>query len=143
MNMPLPPGFVERSRRVLHSRRALVQMIMPGYVARSLDLEIVESALYDELLYRLKSFVLAEDLGLREYEVRFSYPSSWWQHFKRDVLKRRCKVTIETKTVIGHGWRGYPNAPIAIPEDKMGKSVVFEEFNLSPGGSLETFPPLD
>jgi hypothetical protein len=112
--------------------KVVARRVLPGYVARNVEANVYRDYLSDSLVFELRSYVLAEDLGTREYEVMFGQPSSWWQHFKRDVLHRRCKVKLETKTVVGHGYRGYPHAPIALPADKLGDAVVFETFEMKP-----------
>lgn len=138
-----PEERIKSKRRVLQKMRVVAMQMAPAvYVDRHLDLDIVEDYLSWNLLYRLHSHVLAEDLGTREYEVCFSYPANPWQHFKRDWLPdwflrhfrrlRTIKNKTEVKKVIGHGYRGYPNAPIVLPEDRMGQSVVFETFELEP-----------
>jgi hypothetical protein len=127
-----PFSKIESKQRVLHKMRVAAMGMVSPYILDSLDVDIVEDMLSRNLCYRVTAFVLAEDFGTKQYKVTFTEPSSWWQHFKRDVLRLHCKTKLTTKTVIGHGYRGYPHAPIALPADKMGDSVIFETFEMKP-----------
>ena len=134
MDAMTPDQRPQSRQRVLQKMRVVAMQMTPSaaYVDSHMDLDVVEDWVSRALVYRLHSHVLAEDLGTREYRVTFGEPRSWWQHFKRDVLHMRCKVRLVERTVIGHGYMGYPNAPIALPADKMGDAVVFETFELEP-----------
>lgn len=124
-------------QRVLQNLRVAARQRLPAYVAQTVDAEVVFDHMYRQMAFQLRAFVLGEQLGNREHHVPFSRPASWWQHFKRDVLlparwiPRRLRdklgpvrVTVEVKVLSFEDYRTYPDAPIAIPPERMGQPVI-------------------
>lgn len=66
---------------------------------------------YGESLARMTAYVYSESLG--RYIHEWKYPSSWWQHFKRDHFPKwlldRYPVQYTTNTIVLDGQAMYPN----------------------------------
>lgn len=66
---------------------------------------------YGESLARMTAYVYSESLG--RYVHEWKYPSSWWQHLKRDHFPKwlldRYPVQYTTNTVVLTGEAMYPD----------------------------------
>lgn len=84
-----------------------------------------ESEFHGALVYRLMSFVWAD----APKQIKVSYPSTWWQHFKQRwfpkwVLKKwPVKLTIK----IMEAQHYYPNLPQTCPENLAQIRMVIRE----------------
>ena len=104
-------------------------------VKHGLQIEQFQSEMLRGMVYRIKTYILAEEIDNRKKDVRFKYsvPSNWWQHFKRDIfpqwlLRRYPVVYVEyykIKTVTFRKYATYPKANILFP-DKVGDLVRYK-----------------
>jgi len=86
-----------------------------------------ESGILGELTHRLQAYVLTEKLAGDEFT--YTFPATWWQHFKRDHLPTYARwrpVVTTSVTVDIERKLMYPHANIAIRDDRFGAPVVFE-----------------
>lgn len=121
-------------QRVLQNLRVAARQQLPAYVAQTVDADMVFDHMYQQIALQLRACVLGERLGDREHHIPFSYPANAWQYIKRDVLPswltrrfRRLRVIknkVEVKVIKFDDYRTYPDAPIAIPPERMGQSVI-------------------
>lgn len=124
-------------QRVLQNLRVAARQQLPAYVAQTVDADMVFDHMYQRIALQLRACVLGERLGDREHHIPFSYPASWWQHFKQDVifqrhwapnwLRKRIKPVrskVVVKVIKFEDYRTYPDAPIAIPPERMGQPVI-------------------
>lgn len=130
---------VERVQRVLNQQRVSMMHILPGdFVRDTASFECMKEVYTDMIMTRLTAFVLTEQLVDERQLVDMAVPATWWQHFKRDNMPRwftsRCPVRYEifTKDVTFNVKATYPSSNYALPEDKFGKPVIFEEFHQTP-----------
>lgn len=88
----------ETNRAVLHNRLISVNRVLDHnvgeYMRSTMRLDEYKDELLDRLVYQLSAYVLAEKLVEKtierevEFEHKVVYPSTWWQHFKTDVLMK-------------------------------------------------------
>lgn len=83
----------------------------------------------NKAMYRLHCFVLTEEHADAQHTMKCSYPSSWWQAFKRDVLPRwvsRCLgsviLTVDTQVARLTFSSYYPEASLVVPEASYGRT---------------------
>jgi len=99
------------------------------------SIEYIQDWMTRSIFLKWKKFVMVDQLidepVVEEYEV----PTSWWEMFKRDILKRK-NIKTEKKEVIFwfHRYRVYPNLP-PIPREKH-----FYMENIEPLGELKKWP---
>ena len=103
-----------------------------------LEFESVIEPMLRGMIYRIKTYVLAEEIDNRKKDVKFTYtiPASWWHHFKKShfpkwLLKRFPVKYIEyykTKTVTFRKYATYPRANILFP-DRVGELIKYRSFN--------------
>ena len=92
-------------------------------MAQSLTLESTVGYLADTLRFRLTAYVLSHTYADKSRKVYFHVPINWWEHFKRDVLKRKnIKSKALTKIVRFRQIKTYPYAL----EQRLGKSFEFQ-----------------
>ena len=110
-------------------------------VKYGLELENIVDPMLRGMIYRIKTYILAEEIDNRSKIISFEtvHPvyQSWWQHFKGDAfpewLKRRSppRFNYVTKTgkrkVTFRKYATYPKANILFP-DKVGKLVRYKSF---------------
>ena len=110
-------------------------------VAESLnvDVDMFSSRMAGDLVVRMTSEVLAERLLSETQEATFhmAFPSSPWQHFKRDhaetwwlgwIVRRRPvknEIQTHTRSVTFTRYAKFPHASISLPE--LGSPVIFEQ----------------
>lgn len=93
---------------------------LPGFKS-----EIFLDQIVNQLVMKIRTHIWGED---QEKIVReYSWPSSWWQHFKRDVLGIR-KVLMTRVTVEVDPKVLYPRLRISLPgEEHMLRMIVRED----------------
>jgi len=115
-----------------------VRMTLPQFVADQARFSMETDHAAERLVAQLRSYVLAEHLVSETQDCTWTFPSSWWQHFKRDSwlgrhrpqwMRKRWPVRMTTtaKTITFDRYRTYPDARIALPEDRFGAPVMVEQ----------------
>jgi hypothetical protein len=103
------------------------------FVARTADVAFFEDRFTGNLCLSLRALVLGLRREDRERTVHLDVPASWWQHLKRDHtpewFTRRRPVRYErlTRTITFSVHQTYPNASIALPEDRFGQPVIVHQ----------------
>lgn len=111
-------------------------------IAQSMQLHRLEKDIFDELVYGLTAYVLAERLpNVTESETKtftIETPDTWFQHLKQSLyfrfprlgwLQRRWPARLTTVsrkctfTVNLERYRTYPKADIVLPPDRFGQPV--------------------
>lgn len=116
-----------------------ISEILDDYVLvkQGLEFENVFDPMLQGMFYRIKTYILAEEIDNRSKVVRFTYklPSNWWQYFKLQVfpkwLQQRFPVSytdcVRTKKVTFRKYATYPKASILFP-DKVGELIRYKSF---------------
>ena len=105
------------------------------FVGRTADTSFMADYVGNTMAVQLRAYVLAEKVHDDFRVLKFDSPASWWQHFKltyfpRWLLRRRpVRFTTTEKTVHLEAYHGYPDARIALPDEKFGQRVVFAIVN--------------
>jgi hypothetical protein len=122
------------------SQIAVSRSVLPAFVRDNARFEVGEAnPVLDQLIFRLRSAVLADKLVSERQAVTLDIPASWWQHFKRDSwlgrhrpqwMRRRWPVRFTTmrQEVLFERYRTYPDASIALPSERFGAPVIYETY---------------
>lgn len=119
-------------QRILDRRKVAAQHTIPAYVAQTAKFDIA-MVVGDELLARIEAEVLAEHVESRTQYAKLFVPSSWWQRLKMDhfpgwfVRKWPVKRTPWQAKVQFKRFMHYPDAKIALPEERFGRPIIYEE----------------
>lgn len=106
------------------------------FVGRTAELSPMVDYLGHSFALYLRAFVLAHKVDDQSGVLKFDSPASWWQHLKLTLgppwfprwFLRRWPVRFRTTTKEIHyeAFYNYPDARIALPEEKFGHPVLFE-----------------
>lgn len=104
-------------------------------VRHGLEMEKIFDPMISGMLYRIKTYILAEEIDNRTKTVRFSCKTTanWWQHFKLQLfpgwLQRKFPVKYadctHKKKVTFRKHATYPRANILFP-DKVGSLIRYK-----------------
>src|ERR1035441_10045169 len=107
------------SQRLLERLQVTNRVALPQYVADNARFSVETDVVGQRLIAQMTSYVLAEKLVSETQDCAWSYPASWWQHFKRDCrlwhwvttarVRRRwpVRMTETTKTITFQRYRTY------------------------------------
>ena len=120
-----------------------ISEILDDYVImkHGLQFESIFDPMLKGMIYRLKTYVLAEEIDCRSkivsFDATFPVYRNWWQHFKGDIfpqwLKKRFppKFNYPTQTkkkkVTFRKYATYPKANILFP-DEVGTLIKYKSF---------------
>ena len=144
MNFPSPDDpIIETETLTLDTFKVYAKALIDKQTIQSIpNLEAHMQYEGERLAIELRKMVLAEKLANQEIRVRFVettrfyFPSSVWQHFKRNhapkwflrrwPVKEECteRTLARTKTVEVEQFATFPMSPIRMPEDRRGPYVV-------------------
>jgi hypothetical protein len=134
---------VEFTRRILHRVKMQSRTVIPPHIAQTANFEMV-SREGEIMLLTLTAEVLRDHVVSETKRAELNIPSSWWQAFKQTYqndwwLRRfvkRYPVVFTTMICSVHFDRyyNYPEAAIALPEDKFGKFIIYETTSVSDWG---------
>lgn len=92
-------------------------------VTRHAKLDVSDDILHDQLIYRLESYVMANQIDSIDQMRAELVPATWWQHFKADAIKwgnpffsadkiktRRIEVRVRYRA-----WATFPDCPVEFP----------------------------
>ena len=105
----------------------------------NMDIEQFYDPILNRAVYRLHSYVLGHRLIKDTFPVTFEIPCSWWQMFKRDVLKfKKIKMKWLHKTIRVDEFVTYPESKIGKFEDSLylytpafgDKAFVWQDINV-------------
>jgi hypothetical protein len=134
--MEFPPMTdQEYTQRILTRVKVANRQVIPEYVRRTSTFSQQEQ-IGSDMVLELTAEVLRDHVLSDYQDAEFDVPASWWQHLKQTVenvrlLRRfvkRYPVVYVTWTQRIHFDRyyDYPDARIALPEDRFGKFIVHE-----------------
>jgi hypothetical protein len=89
---------------------------------KNFDIETLKNSMTNAIVLKLRGFLMGEKLREERKDWKVSYPSSWWQMFKRQyfpkwLLKRfPVRHTTLKRKVVFKVYELYPKLPIAIPK---------------------------
>jgi hypothetical protein len=133
------PFTVTRQQKVLEQLKVANRQPLPQFVADNARFTLDVDHIAGRMTAQMSSYVLAEKLVSETQECAFSFPASWWQHFKIDCrlwrwvttarLRHRwpVRMTRTTKSITFQRYRTYPDASLPLPEEQFGLPVMYEQ----------------
>lgn len=117
-----------------------IQILTPEFIADiggvNHKIQVIQDLVSGNLKYELKCLVWAEELQQTSELVEFTFPKTWWDCFKRDVLFKklpsfiirwfkRVEYAKTIRVVIFSRYATFPKLTLVYPE--MTKDVVIKE----------------
>ena len=93
-------------------------------VIHQMELHRAEDFITENLVYRLSSYLLADELAPVAKDFTYETWASWWQHTKHALFptfsawaRRPPKMARHTVTVEVRNWATFPQATVVYPND--------------------------
>lgn len=110
----------------LHAVKIAVNKWLGGYALDRLKVCAERCEFTDEIVMTLHAFVMTESIKEATEECTFSYPASWWQHFKAQCFPNWLarafppRMLTERRTVHFDAREYYPKFPSMYPDRAEG-----------------------
>ncbi len=104
------------------------------YVSRHAHRDVMDDVIYDRLMYRVESHVMANQLDAQTATAGARVPATWWQHFKLDAIKwgnpffRKDRIKYAEVSMSAHfkAWATFPESTIDFPPTLGRPRIVME-----------------
>lgn len=139
-----PAQFEESAdfiRRRLHARKFMLRQVVSQQQIDHTHVDVATDWLMGQFAATLHTKLYGEQLARATAEEHVAFPTTWWQHLKRDhapdwfLARWPVKTKTWSLTVTADKWRIYPNIEKPLPVSDWGRSV--EVVDMQPYSSFQ------